>query len=216
MGEAVVKKDHEEKDLGVLFSTDLKFSRHIAAAANKGNRVVGAIRRSFRSMDKQMFMQLYKSLVRGHLEYANTVWAPIKLADVDHLEKVQRRATKLVPEIRNMTYPQRLRELKLPSLVYRRARGDMIETYKLLHGLVDSPQHMPLQLDERGYTRGHCLKLKKRFCRTAIRQHVFSQRVVNPWNGLPEAVVMAPSLNAFKNRLDKHWANHPKLYHHRD
>jgi hypothetical protein len=152
MGEAVVKKDHEEKDLGVLFSTDLKFSRHIAAAANKGNRVVGAIRRSFRSMDKQMFMQLYKSLVRGHLEYANTVWAPIKLADVDHLEKVQRRATKLVPEIRNMTYPQRLRELKLPSLVYRRARGDMIETYKLLHGLVDSPQHMPLQLHERGYT----------------------------------------------------------------
>ena len=116
----------EEKDLGVTFTKDLKFSNHIARAANKGNRVTGAIRRAFRYMDKDMFSQLYKALIRGHLEYTNTVWNPIKKGDADHLEKVQRRATKLVPEIRDLPYAERLRVLKLPSLRYRRERGDML------------------------------------------------------------------------------------------
>jgi len=63
----------EEKYLGVMFSRDLKFSTHVAKAANKGNQVIGAIRRSFRYMEKDMFTQLYKALVRGHLEYVNKV-----------------------------------------------------------------------------------------------------------------------------------------------
>ena len=110
----------EEKDLGVAFTKDLQFTNHIARAANKGNRVTGAIRCSFRYMDKDMFSQLYKALIRGHLEYANTVWNPIKKGDADHLEKVQRRATTLVPEIRDLPCAERLRVLKLPSLRYRR------------------------------------------------------------------------------------------------
>ena len=63
----------EEKDLGVTFTKDLKFTKHIARATNKGNRVTGAIRRSFRYMDKDVYSQLCKALIRGHLEYANTV-----------------------------------------------------------------------------------------------------------------------------------------------
>jgi len=93
----------EEKDLGVTFSRDLKFSTHVAKAAKKGNQVIGAIRRSFRYMDKDMLTQLYKALVRGHLEYGNTVWNPINKGDQDQLEKVQHRATKLETEI----YPTR-------------------------------------------------------------------------------------------------------------
>ena len=80
----------EEKDLGVTFTPDLKFSKHIASAANKASRVVGSIRRSFRYIDKSMLVQLHKSLIRSHLEYANTVWSPISKADIDHLERVQR------------------------------------------------------------------------------------------------------------------------------
>ena len=163
-----------------------------------------------------MLVQLHKSLIRSHLEYANTVWSPINKADIDHLERVQRRATKLVPELRKLSYPERLRQLKLPSLVYRRQRGDMIETYKILKGLVDSTNGSPLHLAERGRTRGHSLKLKKTQCRMAVRQHAFSQRVVNNWNLLPETVVTAPTLNTFKNRLDRHWSDHPNLYHYRN
>ena len=80
-----------------------KFSTHVAKAANKGNQVIGAIRCSFRYMDKDMLTQLYKALVRGHLEYGNTVWNPINKGDQDQLEKVQHRATKLETEI----YPTR-------------------------------------------------------------------------------------------------------------
>jgi len=87
----------EENDIGVIFTKDLKFSRHIATAANKENRVVGSIRRAFRYINRIIFTQLYKSMVRAHLEYANTVWNPIKKTDVKHLEKVQRRATKIAP-----------------------------------------------------------------------------------------------------------------------
>ena len=97
----------EGKDLGVTFTPDLKFSKHISATANKANRVVGAIRRSYRYIDKTMLVQLHMSLVRSHLEYANT----INKTDIDHLERIQRRATKLVPEPRKLSYPERLRQL---------------------------------------------------------------------------------------------------------
>ena len=202
----------EEKDLGVTFTKDLKFSNHIARAANKGNRVTGAIRRAFRYMDKDMFSQLYKALIRGHLEYANTVWNPIKKGDADHLEKVQRRATKLVPEIRDLPYAERLRVLKLPSLRYRRERGDMLYTYKILHGLVDITPDSLLHLAPEGSTRGHSLKIQKPRCRTALRQHFFSLRVIENWNNLPEGVVTAPSLNACKGRLDRHWIDRHYLF----
>ncbi len=204
----------EEKDLGVIFTPDLKFTRHVAMAANKANRVVGAIRRSFRYMDGAMFVQLYKALVRTHMEYAHAVWNPINKQDRDHLEKVQRRATKLVPEIRHLPYEERLKHLKLPSLLYRRRRGDMIQTFKIVHGLDDIKPNTLLRHQDPNArnTRGHCLKLQKNRCRTAFRQHTFSLRVTEDWNSLPEHAVTAPSLNAFKGRLDRHWAG--ELYYH--
>ena len=68
--------------------------------------------------------------------------------------------TKLVPELKNLEYGDRLRMLKLPSLYYRRARGDMIETYIYLHGIY-KVDRMPLELDNNTVTRAHSLKLKK-------------------------------------------------------
>ena len=95
--------------------------------------------------------------------------------------------------------------MDLPSLYYRRERGDAIETYKYLHGLY-SVDNSFLPRDEGYITRGHPLKLKKRFCKTNTRQNFFSFRVVDMWNSLPESVVTAPSLDCFKSRLDKTWS----------
>ena len=96
------------------------------------------ISRMFRHLNKHICIQLYKSLVRTHLDYANSVYSSHKLKHIDQIESVQRRATKQIPGLRHLTYPDRLRKLKLPTLAYRRTRGDMIELYKIINGVYDN------------------------------------------------------------------------------
>ena len=76
-------------------------------------------------------------MVRSHLEYCNSVWSPYRKGDIEALEKVQKRATKIVPHLKHLKYSERLRVCKLPTLNYRRIRGDMIETFKILTGKYD-------------------------------------------------------------------------------
>ena len=78
--------------------------------------MLGIIKRNFEYISKNCFVMLYKSLVRSHLEYANSVWYPKRLTDVDKLERVQKRATKLIPELSNKPYKDRLMALNLPFL----------------------------------------------------------------------------------------------------
>lgn len=148
--------------------------------------------------------------IRPHVEYAMAVWKPYKRMNIDLLEKVQHRATKWVPGLRNLSYSDRLLRLKLPTLAYRRLRGDMIEVYKITSGTYDTrASHGILHRALNSRTRGHSRKLEMRQCRLDVRKHSFSHRVVNLWNSLPEQVVTAPTLHTFENRLDRHWRHHP-------
>jgi len=92
--------------------------------------MLGIIKRNFIHICRNCFIILYKSLVtcRSHLEYANSVWYPKRKTDVDKLERIQKRATKLIPGLSNKSYIERLNVLNLPTLKYRRYRGDMIES----------------------------------------------------------------------------------------
>jgi len=92
--------------------------------------MLGIIKRNFVYISRNCFVTLYKSLVRSHLEYANSVWYPKRETDVDKLERVQKRAPKLIPELAKKTYGEYLRILNLPTLKYRRYRGDMIKLFK--------------------------------------------------------------------------------------
>ena len=112
----------------------------------------------------------------------------------------------MIPELKNLDYPDRLRKLKLPSMVYRRKRGDMIELYKLMHGLYDV-EVAPQPSRSKGVTRGHVLKIFKERANTKLRQNHLLIRAVDAWNHLPENVVTAPSLDSFKKRLDSAWSN---------
>jgi len=125
----------EERDLGVWMDDSLRFSTHIGHAVAKGNQVLGLTKRSFVHRDSDIIKRLFISLARPHLEYANAVCHPRFKKDIEQLEKVWRRATKLVIGFSNMLYGNHLKAMKLPSLVYRRYRGDMIEVYKYLHGM---------------------------------------------------------------------------------
>ena len=196
-----------ERDLGVYVDAELKFRRQAAAAVSKASKVMAVMYRSFQLLNSLTLPILFKTLVRPHLEYGNLIWGPFNRADQQLVERVQRRATKMVPELRHLPYPSRLRALKLPSLYYRRRRGDMIAVYQLLHGGLDlDPQdffNTTLARD----TRGHPWRLVKPRAVSRIRRNAFSIRVVNDWNSLPPEVVASETVNQFKNRLDSHWKN---------
>ena len=202
---ATLKDTAAEKDLGVYIDAELKFRKQAAAAVSKASQVMAVMYRSFHLLDKSTLPILYKTLVRPHLEYCNIIWGPFNRADQQLVERVQRRATKMVPELRQLPYPQRLRALKLPSLYHRRRRGDMIAVYQLLHGGLDlDPQDFfdtALARD----TRGHPWRLVKPRAVSRIRRNAFSVRVVNDWNSLPPEIVASETMNQFKNRLDSHW-----------
>ena len=139
------------------------------------------------------------------MEYGNAPRICQFAGDIDKLEKVQRRATKLCNSIKDLPYEDRLKEMKLPSLHHRRERGDMIQTFKILTGKDKVNQEKILPLLKTTVTRGHSLKLLKRHGRLNIRKYSFGFRVVNSWNGLPDWVVSARSVNDFKVKLDKYW-----------
>ena len=156
-----------------------------------------------------MFCLLFKALVRPHLEYSAPVWTPFHKTDSDRLESVQRRATKQVPGLKSKSYPERLKQLNLPSLEFRRMRGDLIEVFKIMSGLYNIDPKDFFQVQTNSKTRGHSQKISKPSIRTTLKKNSFSYRTIDAWNSLPESIIQAPSLNSFKNRLDKHWKTHP-------
>ena len=207
--------DHvfSEKDLGVTFDTDLEFEEHITSKVNKANAIMGLIRRSFSFLDKEFFKKLYVTFVRPHLEYAQSVWAPHLKKYVDMLEKVQIRATKLVDGFRNLTYEERLKELDLPTLVYRRARGDMIEVYKHLN--VYHKETLPPRFQISRLKRNHDSQLIWNMPSDGSRgtqANSFYFRSIPMWNDLPRSAVDANSVNSFKSQLDDAWSEKPWKY----
>ena len=171
----------------MVFDPSLKFTVHVAKVSNKANSIIGLIKRTFTYMDVDMFLPLYKTLVRPHLEYANCVWNPFLRKDIDRLEKVQRRATKIIPTLADLPYADRLRELNLPTLSYRRLRGDMIQVYKIMNGKNDMKYDL-FEMKECSYTlRGHNQRIQKPRARLDIRKFSFTHRVVDKWNMLPIA-----------------------------
>ena len=123
MGDRELEATEGERDLGVLIDSKLEFGKHIRTIVGKANSMLGMIRVSFACMNKTMFLNLYLALVRPLLEYCVQVWSPYKKKYIKLLEGVQRRATKLVPQIKDLSYENRLKALGLTRLVDRRVRG---------------------------------------------------------------------------------------------
>ena len=136
-GRIALNQINSEKDIGIIVDSSLTFRENMTEKVNKANRVMGVIRRTYTYLNESTFLSSYKALVRPLLEYANQVWAPHSVKYIEIIENVQRRATKCIPGLVGMEYPERVRSLKLPTLAYRRLRGDMIETFKILQGKYD-------------------------------------------------------------------------------
>ena len=151
-----------------------------------------------------------------HLDFASAVWSPYKVKHIEQLESVQRRITKQLPGMQSLSYPERLHKLNLPTLSYRRLRGDLIETYKITNGMYDPDCSSCLKLwrdvTNSGQLRGHSKKLFLQRSRLQVRENAFAIRVVPTWNKLPEDVVSAPDINVFKNRLDDFMSNQDIMF----
>ena len=206
--------DHElstsicEKDIGVYIDQELKFDKHINTIINKANRILAITRKTFECIDKEIFCYIFKGLVRPQLEYAAPVWSPHLIKQKGPLENVQRRATKMVPGLSNMSYPERLRTLNLPTLAYRRTRGDMIQVFKIMSDKEGYDKSLPqILVKNTSGLRGHDYKLFKNRSQKDLRKYSFTNRVINIWNDLPNTVVQANNVKTFEKRLDSFWAN---------
>ena len=202
MGDTVLNTTLKEKDLGLTISADMKVSEQCGIAAAKGNQILGLIRRNIVYKEKELIIPLYKTIVRPHLEYCIQAWRPYRKKDIDMLERVQRRGTKMMPKLRNISYEMRLKECGLTTLETRRLRGDQIEVFKILNGYENIDRNIFFTVKEERRTRGHGVTLAKKQCRLDIRKFSFSQRTVNEWNRLSADCVGASSVNIFKNKID--------------
>ena len=135
-----------------------------------------------------------------------------KKKDIDNLERVQRRATKIIKGLKNMEYPDRLRILGLDSLQFRRRRNDVLQVFRLFRKIDNIEVGKFFVVNDNGRTRGHSFKLTKLRAETNQRLHSFSHRVINDWNNLNQTTVDCKTLNSFKNALSKEWANHPDRF----
>ena len=197
----------EEKDLGVMISNTGTPCLQVATAASKGNQVLGQLLRSFTYKDKVTFVKLYKQYVRPHLENCIQAWCPWQIQDIELLENVQMRAVRAISGIHG-SYEEKLKQIKLETLQARRMRGDMIETFKILHGFENvnpdkffnkaGSQHLhrtrltSVLSSETVETPSFGLVKKKH--NLALRGNFFSQRSVIPWNNLPAEVRASKSI----------------------
>ena len=197
----------KEWDIGILITQDLKPSAQCGEAARRATAILTQISKSFLYRDKKVFLQLYKQFVRCHLEFSIPAWSPWSIGDMEIMEKVQRRAINMITGLTGRTYEEKLVELNMTTLRERRAKIDMIQTYKIINKVDDVETETWFNLigtveratRNTAYAKNIVLSRSK----TETRKNFFSNRVANSWNALPTDVKESRTLQLFKTKLNE-------------
>ena len=194
-------KSSEEKDLGVIISKQLTWESHISMAINKAMSVMGWVSRNIISKEKSVMLNIYKSLIRPNLEYCVQLWNLTarhgNWSTILSIEKVQRDFTRRISGLGLLSYKDRLSELGLTTLLERRARGDLIECFKIYRGFNNYGDNL-LNVSRSGYK---LIKVPKSGDRQA---DFFPDRIINYWNKLPDGLKDASTVNNFKMKLENY------------
>nr|VZI38821.1 unnamed protein product [Spirometra erinaceieuropaei] len=192
-----------QKDMGVWITTSLKPSLHCTKIAKSAMSVLYLVKRAYSAFDEDCFAKVFRTFVRPQLEFAIQAWRPWTAKNLSILERVQRRATKLVAGQGSLPYATRLANLDLFPLSYRQLRGDLIQAFRIIRG--HDCSLVPGDFFELATTtnlRGHPFKLRVTGARLDTRKFFFSNRVLEAWKALPVDVVMSASVEVFKRKLD--------------
>ena len=192
-------------DLGLVTNCNLSWNNHIDKITSKANRILGLIKRTCRGFkDVPTLRTLYLALVRSQLEFCSVVWSPYQASNITKLERIQRRATKLILKTTD-EYQQRREKLNLLSLEQRRFLFDVLFLYKALNGHIDIDLSNYVQFfkesDHYTLRRKDDCTLKKNYARTNIFKYSYFNRIVDMWNSLPHSVRRAHSVEIFKNSV---------------
>ena len=198
MGNEELKTLKTVSDLGVVIDANLSFSPHINIVVGKAKQRLFLLFKAFHSRDITLFVFAFKVYILPILEYCSPIWSPHKLCDIDKLENVQRYFTKRLTGLWDVAYKQRLLKCGLFSLELRRLHIDLILCYKILNNLTCLKITDFFELETNPRTRGHNFKLRIPKCRTSLKQHFFSIRIIPAWNSLPNNLVNCDSLPFFK------------------
>ena len=205
IGGYLLRNTYQEKDLGVVVTADLKTMSDTVRKAAAASRALHRVRRAFYQLTPEIFRRLFTSLVRPILEYGLPAAYPMTAGEVDLLERVQRRGSKWVTGLRGLEYDERLRALQLFPMSYRRLRGDLIYTRRILKNELGNDLKSFFQLNEDDSRRGHTWKLFKPRRSRCPTIACLSTRVINHWNGLPSDIIEVTSEACFKKLIDEHF-----------
>ena len=193
------------RDLGVMVSSDLNWSKQIGNMVKKARSTLSWVFSVFKTRDRTVMTTLYKSLVRSLLEYCCPLWDPVKVTEIQLLEGVQRTFTDRICGLENMNYWERLSHLKLMSLQRRRERYTILMMWKILHNVVPNCSNIRFTKTSRHGTRAIIPSLSRLSSSSNQTLHDSSFAVRGPklWNKVPVNIKAEATFEWFKVSLSK-------------
>lgn len=201
----IIEPTDTVKDLGVLVSSNRKWSAHIEHTVQGAQKMASWALSAFRDRSSTLMLTLFKTMVRSRLEYCCPVWNPVKIADIQKLENVQRSFIRKIVGLKDMSYWDRLKKLKLLSLQRRRERYCIIQVWKMINN--HAPNDVKMQFTR--HSR-HGIKAKIPSLNTNAQLSVqsdydnsFGVRAAQLWNVLPSETNTLETLDSFKIALGR-------------